>query len=91
MSPFLLLLYASISPNTYNAADSGDATNECCMNSTNEPKKNVGQMDGEHAFPGSVADWFDSVGGHKSTLWKLHVLIVSLLLLMQSSCVLVVV
>ena len=70
-----MLLYASISPNTYNAADSGDGTNECCMNSTNEPKKNVGQMDGD-------ADWFDYVDRHKSTLWKFHVLIVSLLLLM---------
>ena len=66
----------------YNAADSGGGTNECCMNSTNEPKKIVGQMDGEHAFPGSVADWFGHVDGHKSTLWKLHVLIVSLFLLM---------
>ena len=68
VSPFLLLLYAGISPITYNAADSRVGTNECCMNSTNELKKNVGQTDGEHALPGSVADWFDYVDGHKSTL-----------------------
>ena len=75
VSPFFLLLYASIFPISYNAAGSRVGTNECCMNSTNEPKKNVGQMDGD-------ADWFDYVDRHKSTLWNLLVLIVSLLLLM---------